>query len=278
MFVAPPPDSKIFLEVFSQLSSGLSNKKWKEIKSRIGISEELQIMIETALELSTSKKTVLFRKHNGADDTLTAIWFASVLRKAKTQIIRENIREFSGLNSVDIRNIALMSVDERSPTFIADFLAEKFGIILIIEQGFSGMKLDGVVTKLAGSNPVIGMSLRYARYNNFWFTLLHELSHITLHDEELNAVIYDDLDEKNISDTEMEANRLAADSIIPRYLFNKSPALRSNSDVHIYALAQQSEVHPILVAGAIQHYTNNYRNFVGLVNSIDVRKILGVRQ
>lgn len=278
IFVTPSPDSKNFLEIFSQLNNGLSNAKWKEVKSKTGSQEELQILINTALQLSTSQKAQLFRKHDTADDTLIAIWFSNILTLAKIKLIQGRVRKFTGISPEDIRSIAIMSVDERSPIYLADFLAENFGIILVIDRGFTGMKLDGLVTKLASGNPLIGLSLRYARYNNFWFTLLHELSHIALHGDKLEAVIYDDLDEIDSSEIEVEANRLAADSIIPRYLFNKSQALRSNADTHIYHLAEQSQVHPVLVAGAMQHHTKNYRNFSDIVNSIDVRTILGVGQ
>lgn len=278
IFVTPAPDSKNFLEIFSQLNNGLSNAKWKEVKSKTGKQEELQILIDTALQLSNSKKAQLFRKNDNADDTLIAIWLSNILTCAKIKLIQGRVRAFTGLSPEDIRNIALMSTDEQSPKYLADFLAEHFGIILVMDRGFTGMKLDGLVTKLTGGNPLIGLSLRYARYNNFWFTLLHELSHIALHDDKLDAVIYDDFDEIDNSEIEVEANRLAADSIIPRYLFNKSPALRSSADIHIYTLAEQSQVHPVLVAGAMQHYTKNYRNFSGIVNSIDVRAILGVGQ
>ncbi len=38
------------------------------------------------------------------------------------------------------------------------------------------------------------MSLRYDRVDNFWFTLIHELSHIAKHYKEQNSIIVDDLD------------------------------------------------------------------------------------
>ena len=41
--------------------------------------------------------------------------------------------------------------------------------------------LDGAALKSHEGRPVIGLTLRYDRIDNFWFTLLHELAHVGLH-------------------------------------------------------------------------------------------------
>ena len=41
--------------------------------------------------------------------------------------------------------------------------------------------LDGAALQLADGTPVIGLTLRYDRLDNFWFCLLHELAHIGRH-------------------------------------------------------------------------------------------------
>jgi hypothetical protein len=38
--------------------------------------------------------------------------------------------------------------------------------------------LDGAALQLGDGTPVIGLTLRYDRLNNFWFCSLHELAHI----------------------------------------------------------------------------------------------------
>ena len=39
-------------------------------------------------------------------------------------------------------------------------------------------KIDGVCFWLDGKSPVIGMTLRFDRIDNFWFVLRHELEHV----------------------------------------------------------------------------------------------------
>ncbi len=66
----------------------------------------------------------------------------------------------------------------RVPKLLADL-----GIRLVIVQHLQKTKIDGVAFWLDKSSPVIALSLRYDRIDNFWFTLLHELVHIKYRDE-----------------------------------------------------------------------------------------------
>jgi HTH-type transcriptional regulator/antitoxin HigA len=277
-FVTPAIDNNDFLEIFTSLNSEIPASKWREILKKSDATNEIQVLIETALELSTAKRQgLLFRKHQNSDDTLISIWLSRVFKKAKYSYLTDKPKVFSRITSSDLRNIAKLSLDIESPKKIAKYLLETFGIILILDHGFTGMKLDGVATKLSSGQPIIALSLRYTRYDYFWFTLLHELSHVALHYAELESVIYDDLDIMGSTEIEREANRMAVDSIVPRHLFNKSSALRDNDDLHIYELAERSEVHPALVAGIIKHHKNNYRLYSSMTNTIDVREMLGIK-
>ena len=82
------------------------------------------------------------------------------------------------------------------------------------------------------------MSLRFARYDQFWFTLMHELSHICLHIDLLDSPIIDSLYDsednpiENIEEDEIEdqANMLARLSLIPRNIWAKCKARFTVSD------------------------------------------------
>jgi HTH-type transcriptional regulator/antitoxin HigA len=60
----------------------------------------------------------------------------------------------------------------------APALLMRYGIRFVAVEGLSGAKVDGFATWLDEDSPVIGMSLRFDRIDNFWFTLGHEISHI----------------------------------------------------------------------------------------------------
>ncbi len=54
-------------------------------------------------------------------------------------------------------------------------LFAEFGIRLVFVEALKNSKIDGVCTWLNDSSPVIGLSLRFDRLDNFWFVLRHEL-------------------------------------------------------------------------------------------------------
>ncbi len=71
-------------------------------------------------------------------------------------------------------------------------------------------------------HPVIGMTLRYDRLDNFWFVLLHELGHIFLH--LFNGLRFDFFDEEDGSEAdqiEREADKFALDTLIPPEAWNQ---------------------------------------------------------
>ena len=60
-------------------------------------------------------------------------------------------------------------------------LLEKHGIVVIIEPHLKGTQLDGAALRDAGGEPIIGITLRHDRLDNFWYTLLHEVAHLWRH-------------------------------------------------------------------------------------------------
>lgn len=55
------------------------------------------------------------------------------------------------------------------------------GIAVVVEPHLPRTQLDGAAFLLPGGTPVIGVTVRHDRLDNFWFTLCHELAHILLH-------------------------------------------------------------------------------------------------
>src|SRR5207247_6988695 len=61
------------------------------------------------------------------------------------------------------------------------------GIRFVVIQPLPGTKIDGACIWLDDGSPVIAMSIRYDRLDNFWHTLLHELGHCSEGDESLDV-------------------------------------------------------------------------------------------
>ena len=124
--------------------------------------------------------------------------------------------------------------------------------------------------------PIIALSLRYDRLDNFWFTLAHELAHLALghvHSAEGQCII-DDLDLIGPQDEiENEADELARESLIPRQLWNSHPARNTGKIKDILDLASKADIHKSIVAGRIRYERNNYRILWPHVGKDMVRKL-----
>lgn len=271
-----PKDDSRALEIFFDLVKRKESVPLAEIKKRTHITDEFFALLSTATDLAALDSRVLYRKKDDADSTKISIWLSSVLNHARRTALNNSSIKFKGLVVDDLRGIAKLSSDEKNLSRIREILLKEFGVVLIIEKSFTSMKLDGVAATLPNGMPVIGLNARFPRYDYFWFTLLHELSHILLHYDQLSSPIYDDFESTELSDTEIEANRLATDSLVPRRIWSKASVHRSLSETDLLITAKQAEVHPAVVAGLIRKRNNDYRIFSKFVNQIDIRKSLGV--
>lgn len=117
---------------------------------------------------------------------------------------------------LSVSDLVRLSTFPDGPSRAVDLLREH-GILLCIEPHLPGTALDGAALLLDDGIPVIGLTLRHDRIDNFWFTLLHELGHIYLHfNRGLDAgFVDDDLQDAHVSDLEHEADDFARNQLIP---------------------------------------------------------------
>jgi HTH-type transcriptional regulator/antitoxin HigA len=125
---------------------------------------------------------------------------------------------------------------------------------------------------IARSHPVIGMTLRFDRLDNFWFVLMHELAHVALHYESGTEDFYDDLESEDQDPREREADTLAGEVLIPSEAWARSPASRLRSPAAVQHLARSLRIHPAIVAGRIRREFKSYRVLADLVGQGEVRK------
>ena len=177
------------------------------------------------------------------------------------------------LNEDLLRYVCRLSFMEKGPRLAKDFLEEK-GIALVIEPHLPKTHLDGAALLGRTGAPVIGLTLRENRLDNFWFTLLHELVHAWKHlDPSDNRAIADENIEQGEDDAlEKEANTLARDLLIPRGEWKRSEANLRPSANAIRALAAELQVSPAIVAGRIRYETQNFRNFTKFVGYGQARR------
>ena len=135
------------------------------------------------------------------------------------------------------------------------------GIRLVLIEPFPGMKLDGVCFWLDANSPVVAMTLRFDRIDNFWFVLMHELRHVANKDGQNGSAIIDENLGSEGHDAgvkppfEVKADQEAADAIIPTATFNDF-VLRVAplySEQRIVGFAARIGVHPGIVVGQLHN-------------------------
>lgn len=176
-----------------------------------------------------------------------------------------------------MREVARLSPSEDGPLLARDVL-RKHGIPLVVEPHLPRTRLDGSAIMAWADRPVVGLSLRHDRVDNFWFCLMHELAHLALHldargdDQPLR--FYDDLDAGDQGDPrEEEADRLASEALIPEEEWKKSPASKLRSPQAAQHLARKLGIHPAIVAGRMRRAYSSYKILNNLVGSGEVRRL-----
>ena len=205
------------------------------------------------------------------DDYALLIWRVAVLSKARRQ--KTSNRYVEGTITADwLRDLAKLSRFEQGPRLAQEFLADS-GIVLVIEEHFKKTYLDGAAM-LDDDVPIVALTLRHDRLDNFWFALLHELVHVQKHLKKSTSHVFiaDNLDDKTrSSQEEREADDGAREALIPSAEWLNAAVKVIPTQENATALANKLRIHPAIVAGRVRYETNNWR----ILNNLkgEVRKI-----
>lgn len=226
----------------------------------------------------------LFRQGAGAranartDVHSLQAWCLHVLCSARRAGL-EGIYRPGTIDRAFLRDVARLSVFDDGPRLAKQKLA-RHGIALVVAAHLPKTHLDGAALWTVDRVPVVGMTIRHDRLDNFWFCLLHELAHLGRHFAmgEVDVFIDDlELGERHSGrddDREREADEWAQEALIPSELWNEHPARLRPSVQNVLSLARQADVHPAIVAGRIRHEMRNYRLLSQFVGAKEVGRLL----
>ena len=175
-----------------------------------------------------------------------------------------------------LQEVARLSYFENGPLLAKEYL-EKHGIHLVIVPHLPKTYLDGAAIMLPDGTPVIGLTLRHDRVDNFWFCLLHELAHVSRHLSLSDGLIVDDLDsagKKNDTQNkiENEADEMTANGLIPKLFWDKKTVSEKVTTEEVCDMAAKLKIHPAIIAGRIRFERDNYRLLSNLTGNKQVRK------
>lgn len=216
--------------------------------------EEIEVMPHAA------RKTEV----NG-DATPTQIAWLTRIRAIAEELI---VAPFSsaGLERA-LQRLHQFTVAPEEARHVPKILAE-CGVRFVVVEALPSAKIDGVCFWLDAASPVVGLSMRHDRIDNFWFVLRHELEHVRLGHGK-RAMILDDLEGERggvgpgVPEEERLANVAAQEFCVPAskmdsFVSRKAPFF---SEKDLVAFAKLLGVHSGLVAGQLQHRTGRYDRF-----------------
>ncbi len=202
-------------------------------------------------------------------------WLYRVKQIATEMIVGKFTHE-SGRRAVELLRPLTAAAEEarKVPRILAEC-----GIRFVLVESLPSAKIDGVCFWLNESAPVIGMTMRFDRIDNFWFVLRHELEHVLSGDGRTEIHIDAELEgragtEDVVKEEERLANAAASEFCVPKktldsFIARKAPTF---ADRDILGVAATLRIHPGLVAGQLRHRTGLYNRFT--THLVKIRSIV----
>jgi HTH-type transcriptional regulator/antitoxin HigA len=212
------------------------------------------------------------RAGSTSDEYSLLAWKARVLSKAKLIKASNELPGFSGQTVVS--ELVDLSTRPNGPVDAIALLRDH-GVILIIERHLPSTHLDGAAMLLNDEIPVIGLTLRHDRLDNFWFTLFHELGHIFRHRERgLREGFFDEEGALSLNDLESEADEFAESAFIPNEVWRKSFVRFTKVGEQVIQFAKERGISCAVVAGRIRRERKDWSLFGDLVGQNSLRELM----
>jgi HTH-type transcriptional regulator/antitoxin HigA len=213
------------------------------------------------------------RSARGQNQPALMAWTARVISQAEASEAFRVEYDHGSIDAHFLRTVAQLSCLHDGPLPAVELLRSR-GIAVVIERHLPGTHLDGAAVMTKSGHPVMGLTLRHNRLDNFWFTLLHELAHVLLHLRKLDGPVYDDLDADNGKvKCEIEADRMSADALIPPGICSRMTRNPPANREEVIRWAREAGVAPCIIAGRVRHETGNFKVFSDMIGNGKVRKL-----
>jgi HTH-type transcriptional regulator/antitoxin HigA len=222
------------------------------------------------------RRSAHVRAAKGMDEFALAAWTGRVLNVANTRI---PVRQFDSraFEPDHLRGLVQLSRLDEGPRLAREWLADR-GVVMVVESHLPRTRLDGAAMVTADGTPVVALTIRYDRLDNFWFTLLHECAHLLRHlvgiADSGATRYYDDLDVDDSGDPrERDADSFARESLVPAAQWQASAVAFAPSVDAAVLLADELGVSPAVIAGRVRHEKRNFRLLNPLVGAGKVRRL-----
>lgn len=124
------------------------------------------------------------------------------------------------------------------------------GVATVVVRAPTGCRASGATRFLSADRALLLLSFRYLSDDHFWFTFFHEAAHLLLHGKDR---LFLEGASTVSSEQEHEANRFAADLLIPPEIRSELTTLEADGRA-VLRFARQIGVSPGIVVGQMQHF------------------------
>lgn len=141
------------------------------------------------------------------------------------------------------------------------------GVAVVVVPELPRARANGATQWLSKDKALIQLSFRYKREDVLWFTFFHEAGHILLHGK---RKVFVDSGKFTCEPEEEQANRFAANLLIPQKPLKRFVAEGTMSERDVVRFARSVGVDPGIVVGRLQNDKKiQHRQLNGLRRAID---------
>lgn len=152
-----------------------------------------------------------------------------------------------------IRSLTIESPKVFLPQLIK--LCADAGVAVVFVPELPKTRASGATRWLTPRKALVQLSFRYKSNDQFWFTFYHESAHIVLQHSR-KAIILEDIQIDSAvqqDEQDEEANRYAANLLIPQQKFNQFVSTQTIDEGSIIYFARQLGIAPGILVGRLQH-------------------------
>ena len=232
------------------VKTGIVAKKTRPIDKVLELQNFFGVTsLKTVCELNRYQPAFKSGKHPHSPEAVAA-W----LRVGELQAQKTHCNPFNRESLVGTLK-TIRSMTQHSPEkFENDLfkLLANCGVALVIFTHLPKTYAHGATFWLGRDKAVVMMTIRYKWADIFWFTLFHEIGHILNHKRRL-VILEGDIDDPEYLKMEDEANRFAAEVLIPSSKYTNFIGKNRFFKDDIGAFAAHLEVSPGIVVGRLQN-------------------------
>lgn len=244
----------------------MARRRWFDVPKGQSITDAARhyVVANAGSHLVSAFHRKKVRSGTSPDVYALLAWQARVFSVSSSMLEGGNFPEFK-LNMTWLSEIVHFSCLDDGPARAKHALAER-GIILVIEGHFENTYLDGAAMLGKDDVPIVALTLRHDRLDNFWFTLFHEIGHIFRHlAVGLRFDFFDEGDAALTDELEKEADEFALEILIPSSEWDQCLSRFVLTEEAVRIDASRLGVGPSIVAGRIRKERNDYTILTSLV-------------